>query len=98
MGGVSHRHPLPRCNLISRRARALPTLLSTSPPPVVQVYLPNEEHLSYGVVRTYVKDYDDEPVTMGAATWLDSGGPAGWLACAPSRRVVADVCAGRGQG
>ena len=48
----------------------------TPPSPVVQVYLPNEEHPSYGVVRTYVKDYDDEPVTMGAATWLDSGGSA----------------------
>lgn len=49
-----------------------PATLPASPPPS-QLYLPNEEHPSYGVVRTYVKDYDDVPATMGAATWLDSG-------------------------
>ncbi|PRW58639.1 hypothetical protein C2E21_2984 [Chlorella sorokiniana] len=43
-------------------------------PNQIQVYLPNEDHPSYGVVRTYVKDYDDVPLTMGAATWLDSDG------------------------
>ena len=40
---------------------------------VPQMYLPEEGHPAYGVVRTYVKDFNDEPDTPGAQTWLDSG-------------------------
>lgn len=38
------------------------------------MYLPQEEHPAYGVVRAIVKDFDDQPTSMGAQTWLDSGG------------------------
>ncbi|EFN59099.1 hypothetical protein CHLNCDRAFT_137883 [Chlorella variabilis] len=38
------------------------------------MYLPQEEHPAYGVVRAIVKDFDDQPTSMGAQTWLDSDG------------------------
>jgi hypothetical protein len=39
----------------------------------LQMYLPQEEHPAYGVLRAIVKDYNDEATTMGSQTWLDSG-------------------------
>ncbi len=65
---LNEKHLHPALAALIRSSILPPSLAS-----LAQLYLPNEEHPSYGVVRTYVKDYDDVPATMGAATWLDSG-------------------------
>jgi hypothetical protein len=51
-----------------------PTLTSTlTLAPPVQLYLPDEGHPSYGILRTYVKDYNDAPTSQGAISFVDSG-------------------------
>jgi hypothetical protein len=66
------------------------------------MYLPEEGHPAYGVVRTYVKDFNDEPDSPGAQTWLDSGEP--WLASSTQPAVhslqytARDVSHGKGGG
>lgn len=56
-----------------------PTLTSTlTLAPPVQLYLPDEGHPSYGILRTYVKDYNDTPTSQGAISFVDSGAAGGW--------------------
>ncbi|KAI3433616.1 hypothetical protein D9Q98_003425 [Chlorella vulgaris] len=38
------------------------------------LYLPDEGHPSYGILRTYVKDYNDAPTSQGAISFVDSDG------------------------
>ena len=43
----------------------------------MQLYLPDEDHPSYGILRTYVKDYNDVPTSQGAISFVDSGAAGG---------------------
>lgn len=53
-------------------------------PNQIQIYLPQEDHISYGILRTYVKDLNDEDSGPGSAVYLDSDGSVAYNGPRPS--------------